>query len=89
VEASDCGDAAIDDDTVKALANMKSNQLNLFDISHNKLVTDEGLQAFDGKSFPIIRLVLTGLYQVTGKGLFFPIWACKEKLQIYEGALMD
>jgi len=38
---------------VKAIANVESTELEFIDISYAKLVTDEGLNAFEGKSFPI------------------------------------
>ena len=53
------------------------------------MVTDEGLKAFNGKKFPITQLCLNGLSGVTGAGLQYPIAACKDTLQVYEGALMD
>lgn len=53
------------------------------------MVTDEGLKGFEGKKFPITHLCLNGLSSVTGVGLQYPIAACKDTLQIYEGALMD
>ena len=52
LQASNCQDA-IDDEVVKALANVESTQLDFIDISYAKMVTDEGLNAFEGKNFPI------------------------------------
>jgi hypothetical protein len=53
------------------------------------MVTDEGLNAFEGKSFPIKQLCFNGCTGVTGKGLYHPIWAAQKELRIYEGAYMD
>jgi len=52
-------------------------------------VTDVGLQYFEGKTFALHTLNLTGLIGVTGHGLYQPIFSCKETLRIYCGALMD
>ena len=74
IQASNCQDA-ITDNVVKAIANVESTELEFIDISYNKVVTDEGLNAFEGKSFPIKHLSFSGCTGVTGKGLYHPIWA--------------
>ena len=53
------------------------------------MVTDEGLNAFEGKEFPIKHLNFSGCTGVTGKGLYHPILAASKELRVYEGALMD
>ena len=88
LQASNC-QLALVDETVQLLANTTSTKLEFLDISYAKMVTDEGLKAFEGKTLPITHLCLNGLSSVTGLGLSYPIAACKATLQIYEGALMD
>jgi len=63
--------------------------LEFLDVSFNKEITDVGLNAFEGKTAPIKHLSFTGCTGVSGKGLFHPINACKDTLEIFEGALMD
>lgn len=53
------------------------------------MVTDEGLNAFEGKEFPIKHLNFSGCTGVTGKGLYHPIFAARKELSVYDGALMD
>lgn len=88
LEASNCQDA-ITDQTLAHFTTMENESLNYLDISYSKLVTDEGLQHFEGKTYPLTCLNLTGLTGVTGKGLYYPIFACKETLLHFQGALMD
>lgn len=88
LQASNC-QLALVDATVQKLANIESRRLEFLDISYAKMVTDEGLKAFEGKEFPMTHLCLNGLSSVTGQGLQYPIAACKSTLRIYEGALMD
>lgn len=88
LQASNC-QLALVDETVSLIANNASNKLEFLDISYGKMVTDEGLKAFEGKSLPINHLCLNGLSSVTGQGLAHPISACSSTLEIYEGALMD
>lgn len=52
-------------------------------------MTDAGLAAFEGKTFPLTHLCLNGLTEVTGAGLYHPVNAGKETLEVYQGALMD
>jgi len=63
--------------------------LEFLDVSFSKELTDVGLNAFEGKQMPLKHLSFTGCTGVTGKGLFHPINACRDTLEIYEGALMD
>jgi len=75
IQASNCQDA-ITDDTVTKIANLESDKLHFLDISFAKKVTDEGLQAFKGKTFPLTHICLNGMTSVTGAGLYHPISAC-------------
>lgn len=68
---------------------MESEKLEFIDISFAHMVTDEGLCAFESKNFPLKHLCLSGLTGVTGKGLYFPIFAGRKTLLIYEGGLMN
>lgn len=88
LQASNCQDA-LNNETMAKIASIESKKLEFLDISYAKLVTDEGLKAFEGKKFPITHLCLNGMTSVTGLGLSYPINACKDTLEIYEGALMD
>lgn len=88
LSASNCIDA-ITDKSVEKLANIESVDLQFLDISYAKLLTDEGLNHFKGKTFPLTHLCVNGLTQVTGMGLFHPIMAGKDSLLVYQGALMD
>jgi hypothetical protein len=88
IQASNCQDA-IDDEVLKAIANVESTNLEMIDISFAKMVTDEGLNAFEGKTFPFNHLCFTGCIGITGKGLFHPISCGKKTLIIFEGALLD
>lgn len=63
--------------------------LEFLDVSFNKEVTDVGLNAFEGKTVPLKHLSFTGCTGISGKGLSHPISACKDTLEIFEGALMD
>lgn len=63
--------------------------LEFVDISYCKQVTDAGLQAFEGKTFPLTHLCFNGLTEVTGAGLYHPINAGKDTLEVYQGALME
>jgi len=63
--------------------------LEFLDVSFSKELTDVGLNAFEGKQMPLKHLSFTGCTGVTGKGLVHPINACRDTLEIYEGALMD
>ena len=67
---------AVDDEVVTTIANLEEPQLEFLDLSFSKLVTDEGLQAFEGKTFKIEHLCLNGLSSITSKGLCHPILAC-------------
>jgi len=88
LQASNCQDA-LSDETVAKIASMATEKLEFLDISYAKLVTDAGLKAFEGKKMPVAHLCLNGMTGATGVGLAYPIRACKDTLQIYEGALMD
>ena len=74
---------------MRALANIQSEKLYYLDLSYNKLVTDEGFQAFEEKKFPITHLIVSGMTGLTGLGLYYPIDACKETLEVFQGSLMD
>jgi hypothetical protein len=87
-EASNC-QAAITNNTLKALANIENPVLEHLDIQYANFVTDEGLDHFEGKTFPIKNLLVSGLSGVTGMGLYHPIFASKDTLQVYHGAMMD
>ena len=88
LDASNCQDA-LTDESVQAIANIENPKLTYLNLSYAKLITDEGLNAFEGKEFMLDTLNLTGLTGVSGKGLYHPIWACKETLSEYFGGLMD
>jgi hypothetical protein len=88
IQASNCQDA-IDDDVIKAIAKVESTNLDVIDIGYNRMVTDEGLNAFEGKEFPFHHLCFTGCTGISGKGLYHPIFAGKKSLVIFEGALLD
>jgi hypothetical protein len=60
-----------------AITNIESTKLDHLDISYSKMVTDEGLNAFEGKEFPIKHLNFSGCTGVTGKGLYHPIFAAR------------
>lgn len=61
----------------------------LLDISYNKLVSDEGFAAFNGKKLPIQTLQVTSLGDlVSGKGLAFIIDTCQATLRHYSAANM-
>ena len=79
LDASNCQDA-LTDESVQAIANIENPKLTYLNLSYAKLITDEGLSAFEGKEFMLDTLNLTGLTGVSGKGLYHPIWACKETL---------
>lgn len=102
-QASSCYDG-IDDEVLQELANpvardedgrpdpegkIPTRCLQFIDISYCKQVTDAGLIAFEGKTFPLTHLCVNGLTEVTGAGLFHPIQAGKDTLEVYQGALMD
>ena len=53
------------------------------------MLTDEGLAPFEGKTLPLKHLSFNGCTGITGKGLYHPIFAARNTLEIYEGALMD
>lgn len=72
---------AITDESLTALANLENTTLDYLDISYNKDVTDEGLKAFEGKTFPLHTLKMNALSGVTGAGLYFPIFAGKATLK--------
>lgn len=36
-------------------------KLEFLDISYNKLLTDDGLKSFEGKSYPLTHLICSGL----------------------------
>jgi len=86
--ASSCFDA-ITDKSVTELANSGNDRLQFLDISYAKQLTDEGLNAFKDKIFPLTHLCVNGLSMVTGAGLQWPIWAAQHTLVCYHGALMD
>merc|ERR1711998_181239 len=75
LDASNCQDA-LTDESVTAIANIEDPKLTYLNLSYAKLITDDGLAAFEGKEFLIEHLILTGLTGVTGKGLYHPIYAC-------------
>ena len=60
-----------------------ARHLEFIDISYCKQVTDAGLAAFEGKTFPLNTLCLNGLTEVTGAGLYHPINAGKDTLEVY------
>jgi hypothetical protein len=72
-----------------ALANIEDPKISYLNLSYAKMITDEGLNAFEGKEFPIENLILTGLTGVTGKGLYHPIMDCRASIRDYSGGLMD
>lgn len=87
LQASNC-QLAITDGILGKLTET-SSKLRILDISYCKLVTDDGLKAFENKSLPIEILCMTGLGNaVTGLGLSYPITACKDSLRTFEAALM-
>lgn len=73
-QASNCIDA-ITNTSLKHLVELEDlipedeRPLEFLDISYSKLVTDEGLAHFSGKTLPITHLCLNGLSLVTGAGL--------------------
>lgn len=81
--------AAVTDETLKALAALEGSQLEFLDISYNKMVTDEGLGHFEGKTFPIKVLKIQGLLGVTGAGLYHLVWACHQTLEVINASQMD
>jgi hypothetical protein len=72
-----------------AISKIENPVLEFLDVSYAKLVTDEGLKAFEDKTFKINHLALNGLNAVSSVGLYHPIYASRDTLLIYEGALMD
>ena len=88
LDASNCQDA-LTDEVVQALANIEEPKLTHLNLSYAKMITDEGLNAFEGKEFMIETLNLTGLTGVSVRGLYHPIWACRSTLTDYAGGLMD
>lgn len=88
LKASNC-QLAINTETMTAIANLPGQKLELLDVSYNKLLTDEGLAPFEGKTLPLTHLSFNGCTGITGKGLYHPIYAGRNSLLIYEGALMD
>ena len=72
-----------------AITEVESEKLEFLDVSYCRILTDEGLKAFEGKVFPLTHLSFTGCTGITGKGLMYPIQAGKDTLTIFEGALMD
>lgn len=64
-------------------------KLEFLDISYNKLITDEGLKSFEGKTYPLSHLIITGLGDgATGAGLVFLLKAVAKTLIHLEMALM-
>jgi hypothetical protein len=78
-EARNCS-LAITNNVVKAIANLENTTLTYLDISLSKLITDEGLQYFEGKTLPIEYLNIHGLSAVTGAGLYHPIYAVRNSI---------
>ena len=74
-------------DTVKRMANYE--HLTFLDISYATDVTDEGLNAFHGKTLPISQLYINGLTQVSNEGVTNIIASCFETLKILEAALLS
>jgi hypothetical protein len=62
------------------LAKIEKPALTYLNIGFGKLITDEGLNAFEGKTFPIETLIMSGCTGISGAGLLHPITACKETL---------
>lgn len=88
LNASNCLDA-ITDETLADLCAIEEPVLKHLDISYCKLVTDAGLQHFEGKTFSLHTLNVTGLIGVTGLGLYHPIFSSNLTLKIYIGGLMN
>lgn len=87
-EASNC-QTAITDESVKALANLENTTLSYLDIGYAKLVTDEGLNAFEGKTFPLTHLNISGLTSASSLGLYHPIYAARKTLKFLNCSLHD
>jgi len=88
LQASNC-QTAITDNSLKALAAVEDLGIEFLDISYNKLVTDEGLKFFEGKSLPLVHLIISGLgADVTSVGLAFLIQSANKTLRHLEAALM-
>ena len=68
---------AMNDEILTKIAQIEESKLEVLDISYCKMVTDEGLKAFEGKFHPIKRLTMSGLMEVSGKVLFHIIDSCK------------
>jgi Leucine-rich repeat (LRR) protein len=95
LSASNCQDA-ITNNTLKALTDIKDEEeeapvciITFLDISYCKRVTDEGLAAFEGKTYPLTTLNVTGCNGISGKGLVHPIMACTATLEHFIGGLLD
>jgi hypothetical protein len=68
---------ACTDGTLKMLANIEGTKFVFLDMSYNKLMTDEGFNAFAGKKFPLHTLQVSSMGDlVTGKGLAHLIDTC-------------
>lgn len=63
--------------------------MTFLDISFCKSVTDAGLAHFEGKTYPLVSLILNSLPSITGPALNSLIGTCTETLVELEVALND
>ena len=67
LQLSGCNDGV--DDSVMSLIARHLTQLNFFDISYCKTITDEGLAHFSEKTYPLDSLIVNGCNSISGPGL--------------------
>lgn len=79
LKASNC-QGAINNESMIAIANLSGQKLELLDVSYSKLLTDDGLAAFEGKTLPLKHLSFNGCTGLSGKGLYHPIYAGRNTL---------
>ena len=63
--------------------------LNLLDISYCKKVTDEGLAAFTGKTYPLDSLIINGCNGISGPGVKQLLISFSDTLLDFEASLND
>ena len=79
----------VDDQVMTNIATCLQDTLSFLDISFCKNVTDAGLAAFEGKTYPLDSLVINAVHGLTSPGIKKWLESFKDTLLDFEAALND
>ena len=88
VQLSGCN-KGVNDEVMSNIASCLQDTLSFLDISYCKNVTDAGLEAFEGKTYPLDSLVINAVHGITAPAIKKWLESFKDTLLDFEAALND